>query len=146
MVFYQLLENFQIMIRTCFIKSDNVNGLLSIMSPSIKSIVYPASMATNANQASSQTDPAGPNSHVIFLSASNYRRKSSRFNFGKNQLNVKIANFHLKHTNQTNELTFVTTYEPFIPKTGLFNNLKAILCFPRSSATLIESATVHKRF
>ena len=72
-----------IRIHTCFIKSDNVNGLLSIMSPSIKSIVYPASMATNANQASSQTDPAGPNSHVIFLSASNYRRKISRFNFGK---------------------------------------------------------------
>ena len=75
---YQLLINFQkmmpITIHTCFIKSDNVNGLLSIMSPSIKSIVYPASMATNANQASSQTDPAGPNSHVIFLSASNYRK------------------------------------------------------------------------
>ena len=64
-----------IRIHTCFIKSDKVNGLLSIMSPSTKSIVYPASMATNANQASSQTDPAGPNSHVIFLSASNYRRK-----------------------------------------------------------------------
>ena len=56
---------------TCFIKSDKVKGLLSIMSPSTKSIVYPASMATNANQASSHTDPAGPNSHVIFRSASN---------------------------------------------------------------------------
>ena len=56
---------------TCFMKSDNVNGLLSIMSPSTKSIVYPASIATNANQASSHTDPSGPNSQVIFRSASN---------------------------------------------------------------------------
>ena len=56
---------------TCFIKSDKVKGLRSIMSPSTKSMVYPASIATNANQASSHTEPSGPNSQVIFRSASN---------------------------------------------------------------------------
>ena len=135
---------------TCFIKSSNVNGLLSNMSPSMKSIVYPASIATKANQASSHTDPSGPNSHVILRSTSNYIQNEHKQLLNANNLKRDYKQ-HLKcniifHELQIFVHTFVTTKDPFIPNKGLFINLNAVLCFPISSATLIESATVHKRF